>query len=45
MGLHGRSRVVAEFDWERKVDRVLGLLEEIAAPSRRDPPAPDVGGH
>jgi glycosyltransferase involved in cell wall biosynthesis len=37
MGLHGRSRVVAEFDWERKVDRVLGLLEEIAEPSRRDP--------
>jgi len=30
MGCAGRSRVVAQFDWERKVDRMLAIYEAAA---------------
>ena len=39
MGDAGRARVLAEFDWDRKVDRVLDIFDEVIAERRSEAPA------
>jgi glycosyltransferase involved in cell wall biosynthesis len=38
MGKAGRLKVIEDFDWETKVDRMLGIYREAVEGSRINPP-------